>query len=421
MRAMKDSGIPWVGEIPEEWATRRLKYLLSERNSRTTTGDEELLSVSIHNGVVPSRFIRERTSLASSLVGYKHVHVGDMVFNKLNPNMARFAYSEYEGITSPDFAVYYPKKPISIDMRFLTYLIRTPLYVERIKQLTSGVGEGFARLYTPDLFGIAIGLPSLDEQQHIADYLDARCGKIDAVKQTLSDEVEALRRLRKATIHKAVTKGLDENVAMKDSGVGWIGEIPGDWSMVPNYAVFSEYKETVGGRSEQFTLLSLTKQGVIVRDMDGGGKFPSSFDTYQVVYPGQMIFCLFDIDETPRTVGLCQNNGMITGAYDVFDVKETVCDARFALYWYLVVDEGKHLRPYYRSLRKTLTSTMFKHVKMPLPPLDEQHRIADYLDERCAAIDSVIETRTKQLERLEDYRRALVFAYVTGKKEVPVA
>ena len=416
-----DSGIEWIGEIPVEWQTMRLKYLLNERNTRTTTGDETLLSVSVHYGVVPSNELRQRTMQADSLVGYKVVDKGDMVFNKLNPNLARFGYSGYGGITSPDFAVYYPKEPVRIDMRFLVYLIRTPTYVERIKQLTSGVGEGFARLYTDELYNISIGLPPLQEQRRIADYLDERCAAIDAAKKTIEDEVGALRRLRAATIFKAVTKGLDDGAPMRDSGVEWIGEIPTTWKMVPNYAVFSESREIVGDHSDQYVLLSLTKQGVIERNMDGGGKFPSSFNAYQVVHDGQMIFCLFDIDETPRTVGLSALEGMITGAYDVFDVNKRNCDSRYALYYYLIVDEGKHLRPYYRSLRKTLTTTAFRHVKMPLPPVDEQRRIADYLDKRCAAIDSVIDARTRQLERLEDYRKALIYAYATGKKEVPAS
>lgn len=414
---MKNSGIPWIGPIPADWQPMRLKYLLNERNTRTSTGSETLLSVSVYSGVVPSSELRQRTMQADSLVGYKVVHSGDMVFNKLNPNLARFGFSSFEGITSPDFAIYYPKTPVRIEIRFLVYLIRTPRYVGRIKQLTSGVGEGFSRLYTDDLFDIAVGLPPLVEQRRIADYLDERCGTIDEAMKFIEDEVESLHRLRMASIFKAVTKGLDNNAPMQNSGIEWIGEIPANWQMAPNYAVFTEHREVVGNRSDQYTLLSLTKQGVIERDMDGGGKFPSSFDTYQVVRSGQMVFCLFDIDETPRTVGLSSKNGMITGAYDVFDIKQSVCDPRYAFYYYLVVDEGKHLRPYYRSLRKTLTSTAFRHVKMPLPPLDEQRRIADYLDERCAVIDSVIDARTKQLERLEDYRRDLIYAYVTGKKE----
>lgn len=200
---------------------------------------------------------------------------------------------------------------------------------------------------------------------------------------------------------------------MKDSGIEWISQIPRTWQMVPNYAVMSEVKNIVGNNADEYTLLSLTKQGVIVRDLDAGGKFPTSFDAYKAVVPGQIIFCLFDIDETPRTVGIVNNRGMITGAYDVFDVKKDVCDGRFLLYYYLVVDDGKHLRPYYASLRKTVTPTAFRHIKMPLPPLHEQHLIADYLDERCGVIDKVKQTLADEIEALQRLRKATIHKAVT--------
>ena len=410
---MKDSGIPWVGEIPEDWETRRLKYLLSERNSRTATGDEELLSVSIHDGVVPSRYIRERTSLASSLVGYKHVLIGDMVFNKLNPNMARFAYSEYEGITSPDFAVYYPKEPISVDMRFLTYLIRTPLYVERIKQLTSGVGEGFARLYTPDLFGIAIGLPLLDEQQRIADFLDTRCGEIDAVKQTLSDEIEALQRFRKAMIDKAFSK---------------------DWKKCHLGFLINDIRTGLNPR-DNFKLNTPDAENyyVTIREMVDGWHIRPTEKTDLVN------------DEALRLIAnrshLRVGDVLVSGTASIgktalvseepinWNIKEGIYAVttdgyrlipEFLIYWIGSTDAVQQLELYRRG--STVESvTMDKFCKLNIPYVDiiEQQQIVDYLDERCAAIDSVIETRTKQLERLEDYRKALVFAYVTGKKEVP--
>lgn len=301
------------------------------------------------------------------------------------------------------------------------YQLRAYAYLEVFLATSTGIRVRSCSLNWKKLGSLPAIVPPSDEQRRIADYLDERCDAIDTAKKTIEDEVEALRRLRAATIFKAVTKGTDNGAPMRDSGVEWIGDIPATWRMAPNHAVFSESREIVGDRFDQYVLLSLTKQGVIERDMGGGGKFPSSFDTYQVVHSGQMIFCLFDIDETPRTVGLSALEGMITGAYDVFDVNERICDSRYALYYYLVVDEGKHLRPYYRSLRKTLTATAFRHVKMPLPPVDQQRRIADYLDERCAAIDSIIDARTRQLERLEDYRKALIYAYATGKKEVPAS
>ncbi|MBR3226067.1 MAG: restriction endonuclease subunit S [Atopobiaceae bacterium] len=399
MREMKDSGIPWVGEIPANWRTMRLKYLLSERNSRTTTGDEELLSVSIHNGVVPSRFIRERATLASSLVGYKHVYVGDMVFNKLNPNMARFAYSEYDGITSPDFAVYYPKEPVSIDMRFLTYLIRTPLYVERIKQLTSGVGEGFARLYTPDLFGIAVGLPSLNEQLRIADYLDERCAAIDEVRRTIEDEVEVLRRLRKATIHRAVTKGLDEGAPMQDSGIHWAGRVPSAFEV------------------KQLKRVAWLGNGSDPK-MDGNtpvyGSGQESFKTCGEYKLGPCVL----LGRKGATLHIPH---YIEGRYwnvdTAFDAKTIGLNCLKWFYYLACCLDYDYYKTH--TVRPSMTASDYLSMVIPVPSVIEQNRIADYLDERCAAIDSVIDTRTKQLERLEDYRKALIFAYVTGKKEVP--
>ena len=199
----------------------------------------------------------------------------------------------------------------------------------------------------------------------------------------------------------------------KDSGVEWIGEIPDSWQMVPNHVFLSNAADYVGNDANNHTLLSLTKQGVIIRTLDGSGKYPTSFDTYKIVHPGQMIFCLFDIDETPRTVGLCSHEGMITGAYDVFNVDTAICDRRFILYYYLTVDDGKHLRPYYRSLRKTLTPSAFLHVKAPLPSLQEQQAIADYLDARTAEIDAFVADCEREVELLREYRKAVVSEAVT--------
>lgn len=200
---------------------------------------------------------------------------------------------------------------------------------------------------------------------------------------------------------------------MKDSGVSWMPLIPSSWQMVPNYAVMSDVSTPVGNMADDYTLLSLTKQGVIVRDLEAGGKFPTSCDTYKVVEPGQMVFCLFDIDETPRTVGLSHHHGMIRGAYDIYDVDYSVCDSRYLLYYYLVVDDNKHLRPHYRSLRKTVTPTAFRHIKMPLPPIEEQRSIADYLDDRCAAIEETRQTLVDEIEALQRLRKATIHKAVT--------
>lgn len=200
---------------------------------------------------------------------------------------------------------------------------------------------------------------------------------------------------------------------MKDSGVAWIGEVPADWEMPPNYVVLGLSKKIVGVNSDSYPLLSLTKRGVVKRNIEDGGKFPSSFDSYQIVEPGQIVFCLFDIDETPRTVGLSSIGGIITGAYDVFNIDAEVCDPRFVLYYYIAVDDGKHLRLHYKSMRKTVTPTAFAHVKMLKPPLSEQHKIVAFLDERCAAIDADIASRREIIEKLGEYKKSVITKAVT--------
>lgn len=383
-------------------------------------GMKETNLLSLSYGKIVRKDIEKAEGLApASYEEYNIISEGDIVLRltdlQNDQRSLRTGLAEERGIITSAYLTIRP----DVDRVFPDYL-HYLLYAADVAKIFYNMGSGLRQsLDWSEISHMLLPVPPPEEQRWIAGYLNERCGLINEARKAIKNEVEALRRLRKATIFKAVTKGLGDNVPMQDSGIEWIGSIPANWRMVPNYAVFSEFREVAGNRSDQYTLLSLTKQGIIERDMDGGGKFPSSFDTYQVVRPGQMVFCLFDIDETPRTVGLSAKKGMITGAYDVFDVKQSVCDPRYALYFYLIVDEGKHLRPYYRSLRKTLTSTAFRHVKMPLPLLEEQQCIAEYLDERCDAIDSFIDVRLKQLERLEDYRKSLIYAYATGKKEVP--
>lgn len=183
--------------------------------------------------------------------------------------------------------------------------------------------------------------------------------------------------------------------AYKDSGVKWMGEIPSHWKLHRAKDIFEERKRTVGENSSDYVLLSLTKQGVIVRDLsENKGKFPKEFSTYKVVEPGDMIFCMFDVDETPRTVGLSPNFGMITGAYDVFKVRRIL--PKFALYYYLSIDDRKALRPLYKGLRKVVPLPTFMSSKIFLPPLPEQQAIVDYLKDKTLKIEQYVSARERE-------------------------
>ncbi|ELO1898878.1 TPA: restriction endonuclease subunit S [Escherichia coli] len=199
----------------------------------------------------------------------------------------------------------------------------------------------------------------------------------------------------------------------KDSGVEWLGDIPASWSLLANKHIFRLKKKQVGKRSSEYDLLSLTLRGVIKRDMENPeGKFPAEFDTYQEVQCGDFIFCLFDVEETPRTVGLSPFNGMITGAYTVFELNDNF-DNRFLYYFYMNLDAKKMLKPLYRGLRNTIPKDSFLSFKTFVPPHEQQTRIANFLDKKIALIDEAISIKEKQINLLKERKQIIIQQAVT--------
>ncbi len=198
----------------------------------------------------------------------------------------------------------------------------------------------------------------------------------------------------------------------KPVNLPWLKEIPAHWDLSRNKVFLNEQKKLVGNNSNKYTLLSLTKDGIVNRDIENAkGKFPKDFYSYKIVDAGDIIFCLFDIDETPRTVGLSRLNGMITGAYDVFKIRNI--DPHFFYYYYLSIDEMKLLKPYYRSLRKVIKPKSFLSICLPVPPFDEQKKIVAFLDEKTAKIDKYIEAKSKEIELLKEQKNAEISNAVT--------
>lgn len=198
----------------------------------------------------------------------------------------------------------------------------------------------------------------------------------------------------------------------KDSGIEWLGQIPTHWDLLRNKIFITEHDNVVGQDAYKYTLLSLTKQGVIQRDIESGkGKFPKEFDNYKIVESGNIIFCLFDVDETPRTVGLSSIDGMITGAYNVFSIKGI--NSQFYYYYFLAVDEAKALRPLYSGLRKVVKTERFAGLRIPVPPEEEQRQIVAYLDYKSNKIDERICQRERELQTLSELKQAEIAAVVT--------
>ncbi|WP_198527792.1 restriction endonuclease subunit S [Aeromonas dhakensis] len=201
--------------------------------------------------------------------------------------------------------------------------------------------------------------------------------------------------------------------AYKDSGVEWPSEIPVHWQPLANKYIFRIKKQLVGKKSSLYDLLSLTLRGVIKRDMENPeGKFPAEFDTYQEVNTGDFVFCLFDVEETPRTVGLSEFSGMITGAYTVFEVKKEY-NKKFIYYFYLNLDQGKRLKPLYKGLRNTIPKDAFMAFKTFIPSRLEQYAIANFLDAKTAQIDEAIAIKEQQIALLNERKQILIQQAVT--------
>ncbi len=209
------------------------------------------------------------------------------------------------------------------------------------------------------------------------------------------------------------TLKLEKYSLYKNSGVEWLGEIPEHWEALSNKYIFKLNKIQVGKKASEYDLLSLTLNGVIKRDMENpSGKFPAEFDTYQEVKIGDFIFCLFDVEETPRTVGLSDFDGMITGAYTIMQVNNNF-DNSFLYYFYLNLDNDKRMKPLYTGLRNTISKDNFFSFKTFVPPLNEQIKIANFLDDKTVKIDEAITIKQKQIELLKERRQILIHKAVT--------
>ena len=190
-------------------------------------------------------------------------------------------------------------------------------------------------------------------------------------------------------------------------------EIPSHWTMMRNRVFLRPKFVPVGQDANKYPLLSLTTKGIVFRDIESGkGKFPKDFDTYQVVEPNDIVFCLFDVDETPRTVGLSLLNGMLTGAYDTFSMSNIV-SPKFINYYYTAVDDVKALRPYYSGLRKVVKKDKFMAIPIPLPPIPEQNKIVAYLDKRITLIENCKCQRERELQTLNELKQAEIASVVT--------
>jgi len=210
------------------------------------------------------------------------------------------------------------------------------------------------------------------------------------------------------------------NTNMKDSGIEWIGEIPSHWDIIPNKYIMHKFKEICLKYSNE-DILSLSKKGVNIRDFSEGGKMPSTFDGYQKIYPGNLLLCLFDIDVTPRCVGIIKNEGLTSPAYSQFILNDDA-DVLYFYYYYLMLDEDKTLVHLSKNLRHSLTEEQLGSLKVIKPPIQEQRNISNFLEKNIANIDDEINKLLNLIEKYKEYKQSLITEIVTKglNPEIPL-
>ena len=383
MRKMKDSGIEWIGKIPDIWRQTKLKYVTKIRSENGMYSPEQDSYIGLENIVSRSNKLIETETIYESAL-YSICKKGDILFNKLRPYLAKAIISPIDGFCTGELLNI---KHFDGEKRFLWYYLLSDKFIEVVNAST--YGAKMPRANTDFILNLPVFLPPLPEQKKIADFLDEKCGEIDSIRSDIQKQIDILNDYKKSVIIEAVTKGLNPKVKLKDSGIEWIGKIPEGWEVKPNKRIMKKIKQ-IKSKYEGEPILSLTMNGVVVRDLDNlVGKRPASFDGYQIIKPGNLLMCLFDIDVTPRCIGLIKNKGLTSPAYSHFAL-ENIAYAPYYYYYYLFLDMTKELLHLAKNLRHSLTEDDLGAIKTVIPPLSEQKAIADYLDEKCSEIDATI-------------------------------
>jgi type I restriction enzyme S subunit len=411
--SVKNSDIAWVGHIPTHWQIKRAKFLfaLAQRPPRDNDG----IVTAFRDGQVTLRSNRRTDGFTNALkeAGYQGVRQGDLVIHAMDAFAGAVGISESDGKCSPVYSCCTPRTDAVSG--FYAQCVRTMATTGYIESLAKGIRERSTDFRWATFAEQLLPVPPVREQVEIVNFLDRETARIDALIEKKARFIELLREKRQALITHAVTKGLDPAAPMKDSGVEWLGQVPADWSTAPLKTFLALRRDIVGEASATTKLLSLTIHGVIERDRDNHvGKMPASFDSYQRIAKGEMVFCLFDMDETPRTVGVAEQDGMLTGAYTVFKPQSTLW-ARFLYYFFIHVDEYKRLKSFYKGLRKTIRPGPFLSIQIPKPHDDVVGEIVERLDMATTRIDTLIAKTERSIELLREKRSALITAAVTGK------
>lgn len=419
MREMIDSGTLAFGTIPSTWKITKFKNLFCLRSTKNT-GNRELLSVYLDKGVISYSDSdgMQVHKPSESLAAYQNVEIGDFVLNNQQAWRGSVGVSKYRGIISPAYFVY--SMTDECYAPYMNYLLRDSSMVHQYELASRGVGTIQRNLFAPWLKNRIVLIPPIYEQKEIAIFLDSQCSEIDVISADIQKEIEILEQYKRSVITEAVTKGLNPEAEMKDSGIEWVGNIPAHWDVHPLYYYFSERKKKNYLGKEQ-NLLSLSYGKVIRKDINTSeGLLPDSFNGYNIIEPGDIVLRLTDLQNDKRSLrtGLVKEHGIITSAYVTLKAAKEVVPEYFH-YLLHAYDVMKVLYNMGNGVRQGLNYSELSKMHIVAPPLDEQKNIAARLDCVCKGIESIIASKKQQLAVIDSYKKSLIYEYVTGKKEVP--
>lgn len=420
---MKDTEIEWIGTIPDSWHLDRLQWHLGEiKESNNPVKTQQVLSLTNKLGVIPYEEKGEQGNKSKENVDeYKLAYPDTIVANSMNILIGSVGKCNYFGCVSPVYYVFKPKNGENID--FLNYIFQLTQFQKELRKYANGILEIRLRVSSNDILKRQIAFPSEKEQQRIVTFLDKKTAKIDQLIEIENKQIEKLKEYKQAVITEAVTKGLDKSAPMKDSGVEWIGKIPEEWNIIQTKFLF----EIITGS---------TPDSGDTNNWDGDIKWitPADFKTENVyVEKGKRNISLVGLKSCSTTVipkdniifskrapiglvaininDLCTNQGCLSC------VKKGNFSTKYFYYQMSVMTEFFELFGSGTTF-KEISAQKFGSFKLIFPDVQAQFNIVAYLDKKCAEIDSLIAIKQKKIDMLNEYKKSLIYEYVTGKKEV---
>ena len=419
MREMKDSGVAWIGEIPKDWDLSRLKFssTYNDESIKEDTNPEkeieyvEIGSVTLENGVEKAEVMRFKDAPSRAR---RIARKGDIIISTVRTYLKAIALIEKESYTvSTGFCVIRPQK--CMDSGYLKYFCSSELFTSEVSACS--VGISYPAINASTLMDFHIINPPLAVQHKIVRVLDEKCNHVDSLIANVQAQIEKLKAYKQSLITEVVTKGLDLNAPMKDSGVDWIGTIPENWNVVKTGRLFRENNRCPIGNDVPLSL-SQADGLVATADMKESSLETSSYDNWKRVEIGDLVLNRFKAHL--GVLFAAKLTGIVSFHYGVYEAQ---CRLVPKFYEYLY-----HSNQYKAILGnasngmvvglQNLSNLSFYTTYSLYPPYAEQEKIADYLDAKCSQIDQLISLKESKIEKLQQYKRSLIYEYVTGKKEV---